>query len=190
MNELGRTPTAVLGLLNDEQRTVRECADELEVATSAVQAALNRLEALGYVTSSAPAGRRGRSYKITPKGRRAYANDDDSAALEQLLAALDAKVAERGKHELAALDATPEIVRLAAEARRHGATMPELAKRIKRLDKRDRELRSISRQALDVMLSKLDGGQNDRTKRAPRRRREADSSSSVAGGRVNVEALS
>jgi predicted ArsR family transcriptional regulator len=182
MNELGRTPKAVLELLSDEPRTVRQCADELEVATSAIQTALNRLEAFGYATHTAtPAGRRGRTYKITPKGQRAYM-DDDSDALNRVLETLDTKVAARGEHELAALDATAEITRLAAEARRHGASMPELAKRIKRLDKRDRVMLSISRQALDAMLAKLDGNAQPpaaRKPRASRRRREAGPAGSL-----------
>jgi hypothetical protein len=121
-----------------------------------------------------------RIYKITPKGQRAYM-EDDSDALNRVLETLDTKVAARGEHELAALDATAEITRLAAEARRHGASMPELAKRIKRLDRSDRAMHSISRQALDAMLSKLEGGQGTKPARVPRppRRREGGPAGSL-----------
>jgi hypothetical protein len=104
---------------------------------------------------------------------------------ERLLELLDEAVALRGKAELAVLDASSEIARLASEARRKGVTMAELTKHVKRMDTRDRKLKQVTRQAVDVMLATYEERREPRTTRESRRRRE-----SVAAGTLNADAFS
>jgi hypothetical protein len=80
------------------------------------------------------------------------------------------------------LDATEEITRLAAEARRQGASMSELTQRVQRLDRNDRKLVPVTRQAIDNMIAVHEKRRPARTTRASRRRREP-------AGQLNAEAL-
>lgn len=106
--------------------------------------------------------------------------------LERILELIDEQVKARGEAALAELDATDRIAELTSEARRKGATMPQLAERVKRMDKNDRKLKPVTRQALDNMLAVHEGRREARTTRASRRRRNAEP---AAGGGVNLEAL-
>lgn len=105
----------------------------------------------------------------------------EDTPLERLLELIDERVKARGEAVIAELDATEEITKLASEARRKGATMSELTQRVQRMDKHDRELRPVTRQAIDTMIAVHEKRRPARTTRASRRRREA--------GKINVDAL-
>jgi hypothetical protein len=94
--------------------------------------------------------------------------------LQRILALLDEQVERRGRAVLEQLDASEEIARLASEARRHGATMSELTRHVRRMDKRRRELVPVTRQAIDTMLATFEQRRPPRTTRASRRARNAD----------------
>lgn len=113
--------------------------------------------------------------------RRKKTQDEDQP-LERVLELLDAKVEERGKAVLAELEATTEIARLTSEARRKGATMAQLTQHVKRMDRRQRKLVSVTRQALDVMLATFEERREPRTTRASRRRRDPE-----VGAGINAE---
>lgn len=108
-------------------------------------------------------------------------------SLERLLELLDEQVKQRGAAVLAVDDATTRIVELASEARRKGATMPELARRVKRMDTKERRLKPVTRQALDTMLAVYEKRREPRTTRASRRARDTRTSS--AAGRINLAAF-
>lgn len=114
-------------------------------------------------------------------------NELENMPLERILEVIDAKVQARGEAVLARVDLSREIAQLVSEARRQGATMPELAQRVKRMDERERALKTVSRQALDTMLAVEEKRREPRTTRASRRRREP---AAVAGGSVNAEVFS
>jgi hypothetical protein len=114
---------------------------------------------------------------------RTEAPDDE--ALARVLELIDERVKARADAVMAELKASDEIMRLVAEARRKGAIMPDLARRVKRVDRGDRKLKSISRQALDLALAQHEGRRSARTTRASRRRREP----AAAGGSLNLDAL-
>lgn len=113
--------------------------------------------------------------------RRSRKKED--TPLERLLELIDDKVHARGQAVLAELDATEEITRLAAEARRKGALMSDLSQRVKVMDRRERVLRPVTRQAVDTLIAVHEGRRPARTTRASRRRREP------AAGKLNLEAL-
>jgi len=102
--------------------------------------------------------------------------------LERILELIDEEVKDRGDAVLAIEDATARIAKLASEARKKGATMAQLTERIKRMDKNDRKLKPITRQAVDTMVAVHDKRRPARTTRASRRRREE-------AGKINVDAL-
>jgi hypothetical protein len=104
--------------------------------------------------------------------------------MEKLLKALDKQVARRGKAVLEEVDASAEIARLASEARRQGAPMTQLAERVQRMDKKERELKPVTRQAIDVMLATYEERRPPRTTRASRRRRDVE-----PAGQINADAL-
>lgn len=106
--------------------------------------------------------------------------------IERLLELIDEQVQERGKAALAVEDANTRITELASEARRQGATMPELARRVKRMDTKERVLKPVTRQALDTMLAVYEKRREPRTTRASRRRREPGE---TPAGRINLKAF-
>jgi hypothetical protein len=114
--------------------------------------------------------------------RRKTAEDQP---LERVLELIDEKVKARGEAVVAELEATDEIARLTSEARRKGASMVELSRRVQRLDKRERTLKPVTRQALDTMLATFEKRREPRTTRASRRRREP----AEAAAGINLEAL-
>lgn len=109
----------------------------------------------------------------------------DDQPLERILGLIDKQVAARGKAVLAEVDASAEIARLTSEARRKGATMAQLTERIKRMDKKERVLKPITRQAIDIILATYEKRRPPRTTRASRRRREP----AEPAGKLNPEAL-
>lgn len=121
----------------------------------------------------------------TATRKRAPKKKPEETPLERLLELLDEQVKARHDHALAERAATAEIVRLSAEARAKGATMPQLLEHVKRVDK-EGNLVAMTRQNLDNMLAVHDQRREPRTTRASRRRREE---SAPAGGTLNVEAL-
>lgn len=139
-----------------------------------------------------PAARKPAAKKATPARRTAKKRSADQpliapTPLERILAQLDDKVTERGQAEQAELDLTEEIARLASDARKHGAQMTELARRIKRLNRKTLELESVTRQAVDTMLATYEQRREPRTTRASRRRR--DSNGTPPAGTLNMDAL-
>jgi hypothetical protein len=102
--------------------------------------------------------------------------------LDRVLALIDEKVKKAGRHTLAAHDLNEEITPLVSEARRQGATMPELAARVQRMDVKTRKLKPVTRQAIDTRLAVHEERRPARTTRASRRPREA-------AGTINSEAL-
>lgn len=110
--------------------------------------------------------------------------EDQDQPLERLLELIDAQVAKRGQAQLVELDTSAEIARLTSEARRKGASMTTLTERVRRVDKKTRKLKPVTRQALDVMLATFEQRREPRTTRASRRRRAAE-----PAGRLNAEAL-
>jgi hypothetical protein len=108
---------------------------------------------------------------------------EEGRPLERVLELIDEKVEQRAQHERSEIVLTASIAELAEEARRHGATMPQLTQHVRRLDRSSGEVRPITRQALAVMLARKDG--RARTTRESRRRRDAE-----PAGRVNMDALS
>lgn len=108
---------------------------------------------------------------------------------QRLLEQIDKKVEQRGKAVLAELDATAEIARLTSEARAHGATMVELTQHVRRMDKRERRLKPVTRQALDTMLAVHEERRPARTTRASRQRREDGAEQAGSGRGLNLEAF-
>lgn len=108
----------------------------------------------------------------------------EDTPLEKLLELIDERVKARGDAVIAELDATEEITRLATEARRKGATMSELTRRVQRMDKRERVLKSVTRQAIDTMIAVHEERRPAKTTRASRRRRVEE-----PAGKLNQEAL-
>lgn len=124
---------------------------------------------------------------------RRTSTEGEGEPLWRILNLIDEKVEARGEADLDSYDLTNEIARLASEARRQGAPMAELARRVKRMDPKTRRWakrgdgeEGVSRQALDNMLAVLEKRREPRTTRASRRRRGSESNG--AGG-INVEAL-
>jgi urease gamma subunit len=103
---------------------------------------------------------------------------------EALLKEIDKKVAARGKAILAELDATAEITQLVSEARRKGVTMSELSQHVQRMDKRERKLKPVTRQALDTMIAVHEQRRPARTTRTSRRARNSE-----PAGKINMDAL-
>jgi hypothetical protein len=104
--------------------------------------------------------------------------------LTKILRELDKKVDQRGKAVLADVDLSADIVRLASQARKHGATMPELAARVKRMDRKERVLKPITRQAMDAAMAVKENRRPARTTRESRKRRPPK-----PAGTINAEAL-
>jgi hypothetical protein len=102
--------------------------------------------------------------------------------LERIRELIDEKVRLRGEARLAEHDLTREIVALAAEARKHEEPMAALAERMQVMDLETRELRPITRQAVDNAIAFHEGRRTPKTTRASRRRREP-------AGHINAEAL-
>lgn len=134
-----------------------------------------------------PATRKPAAKKATPTKRPAAKKTPSPTALERILAQLDDKVIERGDAVIAELELSNDIARLASEARKHGAQMTELARRIQRMDKHKRELVPVTRQAVDTMLATFEQRREPRTTRASRRRR--DSNGTPPAGTLNMDAL-
>lgn len=103
-----------------------------------------------------------------------------------ILKAIDKEVEARGKAVLAELDHTAKITQLVSEARRAGVAMSELTQHVQRMDKRERELKPITRQAIDTMVAVHEQRRPARTTRASRRRREPKSE---PAGKINTDAL-
>jgi hypothetical protein len=123
-----------------------------------------------------------------PRKKKVQDQDElENMPLGRILARLDAKVQARGEAVLDEVDLTREIVQLVSAARRRGATMPDLAERVKRMDKKERVLKPISRQALDMTIATEEKRREPRTTRASRRRRKPET---VAVDGVNAEAFS
>jgi len=120
-----------------------------------------------------------------PRKRKATEEELERPA-ERILELLDEKVKLRGKAVLIEADASAEIARLTSEARRKGVSMAELTRHVQRMDKRERKLKPVTRQALDTMLATFEQRREPRTTRASRRRRESEA---VATGNLNVEAF-
>jgi hypothetical protein len=108
----------------------------------------------------------------------------EEQALEKILKLIDKNVAKRGKAVLDEVDASAEIARLSSEARKKGAPMTQLAERVQRMDKKERELKPVTRQAIDVMLATYEERRPPRTTRASRRRRDVE-----PAGQINADAL-
>jgi hypothetical protein len=104
--------------------------------------------------------------------------------IEQILKLIDRQVKIRGDAERKEMEATERIAQLASEARRSGASMKLITKRIKRLDHSSGELKPVTRQAADTMIAVIEGRREPRTTRASRRRREE-----VAAGHINHDAF-
>lgn len=104
-----------------------------------------------------------------PATRKKQAED----SLERIFELIDERVVSRGQHVLGQLDDTEAIVDLVERARNKGATMPDLAKRVKRMDKASRKLGPITRQALDAMLN-ADHDTSRRDARTEESRRRAE----------------
>jgi len=104
--------------------------------------------------------------------------------LEKLLSQVDKHVEARGKAVLAEVDATAEIARLTSEARKQGASMPELTQHVRRMDRKTRQLVPVTRQAIDIMLATFEERRKPRTTRASRKRRTAE-----PAGKINADAL-
>jgi hypothetical protein len=105
-------------------------------------------------------------------------------SLEKILANIDKQVTARGKAVLAEVDASAEIARLTSAARKQGATMAQLTERVKRMDKKERKLKPVTRQALDIMLATFEQRREPRTTRASRKRRTPE-----PAGTLNAAAL-
>lgn len=112
--------------------------------------------------------------------------ETEDQPLERLLELIDQAVEARGTHVKADVQLTERIAELTSEARRKGASMPQLTKHVRRMDRRDLELKPVTRQALDNMLAVHEGRREPRTTRASRRRRRRDAN---PGGGVNLDAL-
>ena len=108
---------------------------------------------------------------------------NEEQPLERLLELIDEQVEIRGKAELIEADASARIAELVSEARRRGCPMPELTQRVKRMDKKERVLKPVSRQALDTTIAVHEKRRPARTTRASRRRQDD------VGGVLDVEAL-
>jgi hypothetical protein len=114
---------------------------------------------------------------------------------DALLKEIDKKVAARGKVVVSELDLTEEITKLVSEARRKGVTMSELTQHVQRMDKRERKLKPVTRQALDTMIAVHEQRRPARTTRASRRARGESPSAvhkdeaQLAAGKINVDAL-
>lgn len=108
--------------------------------------------------------------------------DATRTALDRIFELIDEKVKAAGQHVLAAHDLNEEITRLTSEARRQGATMPELAMRVQKMDVTDRKLKPVTRQAVDTRIAIHEGRREPRTTRASRRPREA-------AGMINTSAF-
>lgn len=103
----------------------------------------------------------------------------EPTAEARLSALIEAQVQERADHVRAEQEATQEIARLCAEARRHGVAMARLAELVKVVDPKTGELRSVSRQAVDQLVAA-----HEQRPRAPRRAKKATSN-----GKINMAAL-
>jgi hypothetical protein len=104
-----------------------------------------------------------------PRGKK-----DEDHTPERLLELIDEQAKVRGAAVIAELDATARIAELASEARRKGATMADLRLRVQRMDKKERKLTPVTRQALDTMLAVHEERREPRTTRASRRRRDVE----------------
>lgn len=109
----------------------------------------------------------------------------ENYSLERLYELLDEQSAARGAAVLAAEDATAEIARFAAEARRKGATMPELRQHVRKMDVKTRKMTPISRQFLNTMIAVHEKRAVPKTTRASRRSLASQS----PAGQLNAEAL-
>lgn len=108
----------------------------------------------------------------------------DNASARAMMSKLEKQVDKRIKAARAELDAFEEIARLSSELRRVGVEVPMLLQTIKRFDRSDREIKSITRQAFDNMTAKHEGRRPARTAAASRRRGSAE-----PGGGVNLDVL-
>lgn len=79
---------------------------------------------------------------------------EKEGTLETALELLDAAVKARCDAELEEMKQNERIVGLVVAARAHGASMPELARHVKRVDRSTRRAVTVSRQALENMLNK------------------------------------
>ena len=104
-----------------------------------------------------------------PRKKKAPAEEP----LERVLELIDEEVKARAGAVLRELEATDKLRDLVAQARNKGATMPDLARRVQRLDRSSRQLVPITRQALDAMLNaEHDTSKRDERTAESRRRAE------------------
>jgi hypothetical protein len=108
---------------------------------------------------------------------------EDNQSARVMMGQLREQVDKRVQAQRAELEAFDEIARLASELRRAGVEQSVLASEIKRLDRTDRNVKSISRQALNLLITQRE--QRHPTRTPPRRRRR----NTGPGGGVNMEAL-
>lgn len=108
------------------------------------------------------------------------------AALEKIFKQIDEEVQARGRAVLEDVDRSAKIAKLSSEARKHGATMAQLTERVQRMDKKERKLKPVTRQAIDIMLATFEKRREPRTTRASRRRRTVEP---AAAGKINAEVL-
>jgi chemotaxis response regulator CheB len=108
---------------------------------------------------------------------------EDNQSARVMMGQLREQVDKRVQAQRAELEAFDEIARLASELRRAGVEQSVLASEIKRLDRTDRNVKSISRQALNLLITQRE--QRHPTRTPPRRRRRKTG----PGGGVNLDAL-
>jgi hypothetical protein len=104
--------------------------------------------------------------------------------LEKIFKLIDKEVEKRGKAVLVDVDTSAEIARLSSEARKQGASMAQITERVRRMDKKERVLKPVTRQAIDIMLATFEQRREPRTTRASRRRRDVE-----PAGQINADAL-
>jgi prophage DNA circulation protein len=109
----------------------------------------------------------------------------EKPTVRTMMGQLEEQVAKRLEALRAEVEAFDEIARLASELRKAGVEQSMLTQTIKRFDRSSREIKSITRQALDEMVAKYEGRSSSRTPRPSRRRRRGAKPS----GGVNLEAL-
>jgi hypothetical protein len=117
----------------------------------------------------------------TPTKRKTTKKD---TPVEKLLELIDEQVKLRGDAVLAIEDTTAKIAELASEARRKGAPMVDLVKHVQRMDKNDRKLKPVTRQAVDTMLAVHERRRPPKTTRASRRKSDPEQA-----GSLNLDAL-
>jgi hypothetical protein len=87
---------------------------------------------------------------------------------DRLLKQLDEQVELRRKAVLSELDASDKIAKLVYELKQqHGVPMAVLTQHVRRVSRSDRRLKPVTRQTIDTMLTKVEGGRPSKERRLP-----------------------